>query len=351
MKIEKLTKEQEERFQEFVDKWTRIGLSTEPADRTKAESSVAKAYAAANLPSPKIVWCGSPFSEGLTRAIIMDKKLWASVGASVRASVWDSVRASVWDSVRASVGDSVGDSVRASVGESVGESVGDSVRASVGASVWDSVRASVGASVGACGYGQHDANWIGFYNFFRVVCLLENETQKLNGMTGITESAGWYLPHQKLCWISERHNTLKRNEQGRLHCDGGAAVEYPDGWQIFALNGVRVSQVQAETPGEKMTPESVLAETNVDIRRELIRKVGIERMLAKLPHKEIAIRGNYRLLSVKLSDEVTDARFLKMQNPSVGCFHLEGVAPECDTVEKALNWRNSNWHTDADVLT
>jgi hypothetical protein len=209
----------------------------------------------------------------------------------------------------------------------------------------------VGASVGAGGYGQHDANWIGFYNFFRVVCLLENETQKLNGMTGITESAGWYLPHQKLCWISERHNTLKRNEQGRLHCDGGAAVEYPDGWQIFALNGVRVSQVQAETPGEKMTPESVLAETNVDIRRELIRKVGIERMLAKLPHKEIAIRGNYRLLSVKLSDEVTDARFLKMQNPSVGCFHLEGVAPECDTVEKALNWRNSNWHTDADVLT
>jgi hypothetical protein len=40
-----------------------------------------------------------------------------------------------------------------------------------------------------------------------------------------------------------------------------------------------------------------------------------------------------------------------MLNPSVGCFHLEGVAPECDTVEKSLNWRNQNWHENAEVLS
>ena len=105
------------------------------------------------------------------------------------------------------------------------------------------------------------------------------------------------------------------------------------------------------SPAESIRPEDVLAEQNVDVRRELIRKVGIERMLAKLAHKELNVRGDYTLLSVRLSDEVPDARYLKMVNPSVGCFHLEGVAPECNTVEQALNWRNSQWHIDAEILT
>ena len=39
-KIESLTPEQEARFDEFVDKWTAIGLSTEPADRPRAEAAI-----------------------------------------------------------------------------------------------------------------------------------------------------------------------------------------------------------------------------------------------------------------------------------------------------------------------
>lgn len=137
-KIEALTKEQTDRFPEFVDKWTRIGLSTEPANRTEAERGVTEAYKIANLPKPKIVWCGSPLSQGITRAIVLSDKL--------------------------------------------GDSVGDSVRDSVGASVWASVWNSVWASVGASGYGQHDANWIGFYDFFRSACKLEAQTEKLLGI-------------------------------------------------------------------------------------------------------------------------------------------------------------------------
>ena len=106
-----------------------------------------------------------------------------------------------------------------------------------------------------------------------------------------------------------------------------------------------------ETPAEKISPVRVLQEKNVDIRRELIRKIGMERMLAELPHETISVRGNYELLSVRLSDEMPSARYLKMVNPSIGCFHLEGVAPECGTVEQALNWRNSSWFTDAEALT
>ena len=93
--IESLTAEQTARFGEFIEKWTRIGLCTDPADRPRAEAGVCKAYEIAGLAPPeRIVWCGSPMSMGLTRAIVFGLKE-PSVGASVGESVWASVGASV----------------------------------------------------------------------------------------------------------------------------------------------------------------------------------------------------------------------------------------------------------------
>jgi hypothetical protein len=245
----------------------------------------------------------------------------------VRASVWASVRASVWDSV------------------------GDSVRASVGDSVWDSVGASVRASVGDSVYGQHDVAWLGFYDYFRIVCELDSTTQKLCGMWRVSQNAGWWLPHKYTCWVSERHNVLNRNSQGRLHKDGGAALAYPDGWSIYALNGISMKEFYVMTPAERLDPKTVLSESNVEIRRELIKKIGMERFLAVCPHKVLQKRGDYELLSIPLSDEIKDSRWLKMINPSIGVWHVESVAPECDTVEKSLNWRNQQWFENAEILT
>ncbi len=49
MRIEKLTQEQEARFPEFVDKWLKIGLCTEPANRVEAEKGINMAYEIAGI--------------------------------------------------------------------------------------------------------------------------------------------------------------------------------------------------------------------------------------------------------------------------------------------------------------
>ena len=256
-KIIELTAEQRARFPEFVEKWTKIGLSTEPADRPRAEEAITMMYRAAGLPPPKkIVWCGSPLSQGIVRAIIIDKRPkhpGDSVGASVGASVWDSVGASVGASVWASVGASVW----ASVGASVRASVWDSVRDSVWASVWDSV------------YGAHDASWLAFHNFFHDAIGLEEQTDKLGGPWLLAQSAGWAIPHQNICWVSERHHILERNERGQLHSVSGPAVAYPDGWTIYAVNGVRVPEFVIMRP-QTITTNLIDAETNAEVRRVMI---------------------------------------------------------------------------------
>ena len=248
-RIERLTAAQTARFGEYVERWTAIGLSTEPADRPTAEAAIATMYRCGGLEPPQhIVWCKSPLSMLLTAAVLRRRD---SVGASVRDSVGASVRDSVGATVRDSVEDSVGASVGASVRDSVGATVEDSVRASagasVGASVWDSVRASVGDLVG----GQHEAYWLAFYAYFREVCGIEEETKQLDGLLALSKSAGWALPYRDICFVSERHTTLLRDERGRLHAEDGPAVRYPDGWAVWAWHGVRVPQevIEASASG------------------------------------------------------------------------------------------------------
>jgi hypothetical protein len=383
--ITELTPAQIARFPEFVEKWTKIGLDTAPADRGRAESAIRLMYGRAKLIPPKIVWCGSPLGNALVRACIgeIENNIGESVPASVRSSIWESVSenvhtdvwnsaqknvrvnveanindnvdASIWNSVRASIEDgvwesvwesvqdniqaristgvqkSVGKSVRGSIRTSVGKSVRDNVSAyvygraldsvrdnvaknirddvwanvcgSIRANVWDSVRAnvlgsvrtsieatidastsikkSVNTSVWASIYGQHDASWLEFYDFFQTACGLRDQVSPLDGIMELAKSANWALPFKDICWISERHNFLTRDDAGRLHSVTGPALTYPDGWSIYAVHGTLVPESWIG-PGSTLDSATALAESNVEKRRAACEILGWNRILAEL---------------------------------------------------------------------
>ena len=126
-----------------------------------------------------------------------------------------------------------------------------------------------------------------------------------------------------------------------MHKDGGLALAYRDGWGIHALNGVRMEPWMVETHAEDIDPKKVLSVENVEQRRELIRKIGVERFIQAAEAKVLDKKGDYELLNVELSPTIRNARYLKMLNPSVGVWHVEGVHPSCETVSHAINWRAS----------
>jgi len=134
-----------------------------------------------------------------------------------------------------------------------------------------------------------------------------------------------------------------------LHNDKGASVRYADGFSVYSLNGVRVTRELVETPAEKLDPQLVVKETNAEVRREIVRKIGVERLVQKLGAKTLDKKGSYELLNIDLGEN-RFRPYLKMLNPSVGTYHIEGVAPECRTIEQALNWRNQTTETP-EVLT
>ena len=184
-----------------------------------------------------------------------------------------------------------------------------------------------------CGY----FSWVDFMQSIGVTNFPENLKYYM-----ATVQLGLIFPMKDYIVVSQKPNLIKKNERG-LHCENGPALTYDDGGasDIYALNGVIMTKEYVMIPEEKMDAAMVLNEKNTEVRRELLRKIGMERFLQIAPHKVIDTKDNYELLSIELSEIVKDAKYLKMINPSIGVYHVEGVHPDCKTVEHAINWRAS----------
>ena len=150
-----------------------------------------------------------------------------------------------------------------------------------------------------------------------------------------------------LCWITTTEIIALARPWlelsfGQLHCDDGPAVSWPESeQQYFFLNGVHVPRELVELPANEIDPRLLLSERNTEVRREIVRKVGIERLFAGLNAQCVDRVGDYELLLLDLQDGRIRP-YLKMKNPSIGVYHIEGVAPECRTVAEALAWRNQS---------
>jgi len=134
---------------------------------------------------------------------------------------------------------------------------------------------------------------------------------------------------------------VHRNASG-LHMDGGPALEYADGTRCWGLNGVGVPQELAETKAEELECKKWIQEQNAEVRREFVRKVGVERLMVKLGSKRLDKKEDYELHEIDLGGRTGAWPALKMLNPSIGIWHVEWVDKACKTVREALTWRNQS---------
>lgn len=194
-------------------------------------------------------------------------------------------------------------------------------------------------------YGSNESYWIKFYEFFKNECDIKN-LESLDGLSQM-QHCGWYIPYSNFIVISEKPTEIHMKDKV-LHKDLGPAILFEDGFAVYALNGIK------DPTGEFVMKEakdidvaSVMKIENVDLRREVLRKIGLDRFIkdakaVELDRLSITVNNKkclYLLLDIDLGDGVK-ARVLKMDNPSIDAIHVEGVEDTCNTVKEALAWRN-----------
>ena len=305
-RIDKLTAEQTAQLDGIRDEWLAHGLAATSANRELAVAGVNAAYRAAGLEPPHIVvWLDSPIA-GAYGAAYLKTLLQKMVGGQVRDQVWDQVWGQVWDQV----------------GGQVGGQVWDQVGGQVWGQVWDQVGGQVRDQLSQMLYGQHEAGWLSFYDTFRRFGL--ECCERLNGLMQVAQNAGWWWPFRGAVILTERPTELHRDNQGRLHCETGPAIRYPDGWGVHAWHGTRVP---ADLITRKWTLQEIFAERNSEIRRCAIERIGWDVFIQESGLQKVASApdpGNapHHIALYDLPDELDDmfdarARILLCVNGTV----------------------------------
>lgn len=214
MKIESLTPEQKAELPKFVEKWTKIGLCTDPADRPMAEKAVKEAYAKVGLAEPKhILWADSP---------------------------------------------------------EAGQKLLNSIR---GTKEWTDPF-----------YGQHEAEWLAFYDVFRSFGL---DMTKIDPITTLAQSCGWVWMFNDGVICTERPKSIHLDSRNRLHSENGMAIQYPDGWGLYFIHGVKVDEKIVMRPTE-LTVKEIDDHPNAEVRRTMISRYGESSFLLKAGAKLVA---------------------------------------------------------------
>lgn len=387
-KIESLTPEQEARVPEFVDKWRKIGLCTEPADWNRAEKGIKQIYKDAGLKSPKIIRVTSQHTMAIVRSIFMlldqDSQcnkffealsmnlkknsfsgsinlddinieneivnIFASsklpkIGKHTPDSSIKEVMKLIYPSMKSvlkfrnkleSLMDKTADGDLVLFAKSLHLTILDLIKSN-SKGIEDGFRSAIGDAA----YGQHDASWLAFYDYFKVVCGLEEETKKLKGLWEVAQSAGWYLPHEEICWVADRHQIVEVDEQFRLHNENGPSLAYSDGVKVYAVHGVHIPEYVIERP-EEITCNDIEQEANAEVRRIKLDRFGWARYLEESGCKETQ-RDKCGILFRKEipNDEALVMVKLKNSSPEPdGSFkdYFLRVPPEIQTAKAGVAW-------------
>lgn len=274
----------------YLDRWAAAHLSCAPADRQTAEEGIRLAYATAGLAPPaRIVWCGGPLEIARRLAAASPND---AIGPNVKAEVFDRVQKKVgtfaevfWKEVMVAATELAKD-------QKVGAALAgyDKCKAA-SAAVHRLVRIDANDALTGPGLrarhalrrlrglprvlprwsfeevaiGPHDLVSLGVYEYLHDVLDWREPAEPLRGLWKIARSAGWVVPHEHVCWISERPELLHTDARGRLHCADGPALRYRDGWSAHAWKGVPVPAWMIEHP-DWITPARI-GDTFEPVRR------------------------------------------------------------------------------------
>ena len=162
--------------------------------------------------------------------------------------------------------------------------------------------------------------------------------------TNYVQSSFWIYPFDGICFASDRPTELHFNKNNRLHNDKGMSVKFSDGWGLCNLNGVTVNENIVMTPAEKLDPKIILNEKNVDIQREIIKKIGVERVLQKLNAKCLdewtyaKFNKHYKLMELKVGNGI-NRKYMYYEHAELkGYFYTLPVPPEVRTAKHGFAW-------------
>lgn len=324
-KINEITEAQKARFPEWVERYSKAGLSCEPADKPRAERGIRAHYECAKIPCPDtLVWVSSPIVLSLAAPI-------AAALIENNRPVSKSDLPGVVDETLKRLSPDIKRAVTAAVVEAgaTKETAGPKSKELV-----EGLRRAIQST-----WNRHNGGawWISFVAWGTFVRDVLGCDIPIGPREDVDLSCGWWWPHRQFVMVCDRPRELHRDVDGRLHSPSGPAIEWRDGWGLYFWRGTRVPKEWIEDPSS-IDPRTALTHENIEQRRSAAEILGWERVLNLLQPVTIETDPDPQigqLLEVHIGG--TRERFLKVLCGTGRTFVLP-VPPEMTTALEANAW-------------
>lgn len=312
---------------EITDAWIKNAFVRRDIDRALIEDSLAWLYGLIELPNPIVYYAQSPLDCQRIASELKSERQWQNLNNEIKFELERKVYRLVPDKVA--------DKVRKQVWEQAKPI--SLIKLQLEFALRERLKKDGFESF--CSDGMRAIQWCLYYVFFGELGIIKSKDFE-RYCDFIFNSGIFMSMNEASCAIvCPNPSHAKLNERFQLHCTDGPAMAWEDGYKLYSLNGVTVSEA-VFAPSHEITPWLLLSEKNAEARREIIRKIGIERVIGCFGAEIIDKWHDYELLAFELQGMQIKPIYLKMLNPSTGVWHIEGVPPEIKSCKEALAWRD-----------
>ena len=84
------------------------------------------------------------------------------------------------------------------------------------------------------------SSYCGYLEFFYSVMQLECPEKLWYVLKSLVKRCGWFLPFKNVAIVCDRPTHLLLDSDNRIHANGEPAIQYTDGFRIYANHGVRI---------------------------------------------------------------------------------------------------------------
>jgi hypothetical protein len=338
--IESLSRRQQAEMVRCRERWRVAGLSTAPIDPDRARRAVLALYRVHHIATPRIVTLASPMACLVARALVsrapgdsvadlereVDGRMLADVrhelarqsapdggrtiaanGPPWRDPWWDVLEALFCDQLACHPWDWLMDWLSTPLRAQLSAGLGRNLLAELTDHVRRGLKppADVDGRVDLADV-EPDIGCLAIYQFAGSIGARYSPgvRARLDAFVSCARNTGRLYAYPHVAVVSDRPAELHFDAQRRLHAATGMAVRFRDGWGVHAWHGLRVPARLIEER-HRITPATVEAETNAELRRVALEIFGFDRYLAARGARVIAsdeLHGERRrLLEVRFA--------------------------------------------------
>ena len=234
-----------------------------------------------------------------------------SASGSLRANLWDNLGANLRAHLRETLRANVDRNLRESLDAYLRANLAAALRANFAAGLRANLAANLGAREHTWFWGGHDAPWLAYYDYARLLGVRYGMDEHLSAYIDCAKNSGWLYAYPGLALVSDRPEIIVQDDRQRLHCEAGPAVRFRDGYSIYAWHGQNIPAAWIEDRAS-LTPGIALGQLNVELRRAACGILGWDAILTTLDAQSIDMHPDPEigeLLEVTL--EGRPARFLR----------------------------------------